>query len=76
MLISRRRRGRCLALRWDVPAAQYRCGALAAPPPPLRWLPRAASRWLVARWIGAGSGCDADLDAIAAPAPPAADPAR
>jgi MinD superfamily P-loop ATPase len=61
MLLSRRRSGACARLRWD--GQRYRCGALDG-----------ASRWrrrLVARWIGAGRGCDssaqvqpADDDAI------------
>jgi hypothetical protein len=41
-------------LRWDSPARRYHCGALAAAPKGWR-------RRLLARWIGAGIGCDADL---------------
>jgi hypothetical protein len=56
IVVSRRRRGACAALRWDDAAARYRCALLpeAAPAP---------QRRLVARWIAAGAGCDCDLDA-------------
>lgn len=51
LLQGRRWRGPCPLLRWDDAARRYRCGALDGP------LPR---RW-VARWIGAGRGCDCTL---------------
>jgi hypothetical protein len=51
-----------VALRWDDAAQRYLCGALAQPPGPLRWLPAAAARALVARWIGAQRGCDSELE--------------
>lgn len=51
MLLSRRRRGACVALRWSEAEQRYRCGAVAHP-----WLGR-----LARRWIAAGAGCDADL---------------
>jgi hypothetical protein len=59
MLLSRRRSGACAMLRWD--GQRYRCGALAG-----------ASGWrrrLLARWIGAGRGCDssAEVDPTAGP---------
>jgi hypothetical protein len=69
IVVSRRRHGACAALRWDNGQGRYRCGLL--------WPPRdraAARRWgwlgvgrawlqiLVARWIAAGRGCDADLE--------------
>lgn len=53
MLLSRRRRGACVALRWSVPAGRYECGALVRLPFMRRW---------VARWIAAGQGCDASLE--------------
>jgi hypothetical protein len=59
MLLSRRRRGACRALQWA--SGQYRCGVLAAPQAHVRWLPAALVRRLARRWIGAGRGCDADL---------------
>jgi hypothetical protein len=71
-MLSRRRRGACVAVRWDGAGARYRCGALTEParvllavlPPMLsrfvptlaRLLPRFAGRW-----IAAGQGCDCDL---------------
>jgi hypothetical protein len=48
-------RGPCVALRWDAQALRYRCGALLKAPQGWR-------RRLLARWIGAGIGCDADLE--------------
>jgi len=72
MLLSRRRRGACQALRWDAVQARYRCGAitepravvLAALPPALQWLapvPAALLGRLARRWVAAGQGCDSDL---------------
>lgn len=57
VLVSGRRSGACSALRWDAASARYHCGVLT----------RAAGlgavpRRLVARWIGAGAGCDAQLE--------------
>lgn len=61
MWASRRRRGRCRLLRWDTTAGTYRCGALLKANA-LAWpWARPLARRLVARWIGAGVGCDADL---------------
>jgi hypothetical protein len=61
MLVSRRLRGRCAALRWHKPTARYRCGLIAARTRsrngPAGWL-AGASRRLVQRWIAAGQGCD------------------
>ena len=70
MLLSRRRSGACLALRW--PQDRYRCGVLVdargvlsqALPGLVRWLePVLASllRRVGARWIAAGTGCDSSL---------------
>ena len=72
VVLSRRRRGACSALRWDAEAAAYQCGALvqsrevlAAALPALvlvclPWLPKAL-RALAPRWIAAGKGCDSSL---------------
>jgi hypothetical protein len=62
-VLSRRRRGPCSALQWDAAASRYRCGALAEPGRHLRWLPASWARRLVRRWIAAGTGCDAELEA-------------
>ncbi|MCK6419872.1 MAG: hypothetical protein L6Q73_03075 [Aquabacterium sp.] len=65
MVVSRRRHGRCSALRWVDEERRYRCGVLWAPstylPGPLRWLEPLLAR-LALRWIAAGSGCDCDAD--------------
>jgi len=63
MLLSRRRRGACVALRWSEAAARYECGALNRPGEVLGWPGRLPfmRRW-VARWIAAGQGCDATLE--------------
>lgn len=53
MLLSRRLGGACRALRWDEAEARYRCGAFGGRLP----------QRLVARWIGAGRGCDCTLSA-------------
>ncbi|MDI4632358.1 hypothetical protein J7U46_04795 [Pelomonas sp. V22] len=57
MLLSLKRRGACTALRWDDAAGRYACGALLSAPWPLKRLMR--------RWIAAGVGCDAELEASA-----------
>ena len=64
MLLSRRRTGACVALRWSEAAQCYRCGVLADPPD--QRVGRALWRVLARRWIGAGQGCDADLAAFPA----------
>jgi hypothetical protein len=68
MLISRRRSGACTALQWSQAERRYRCGALAATERPVRGLPRRWAAPLVRRWIAAGLGCDAALEAVAVPA--------
>lgn len=50
MLLSRKRFGACVALRWSEADQRYRCGAVQGP-----W------GWLARRWISAGSGCDSSL---------------
>ncbi len=61
MLVSMKRRGRCVMLRWDAEPSRYRCGMLATPDARgmfARWRSRVA-----ARWIAAGIGCDAEIEA-------------
>lgn len=72
-LLSRRRRGACMALRWSVVDACYRCAAVSASSEVAQaalpaWLhglvPALAAglqRW-APRWIAAGHGCDASLE--------------
>lgn len=75
MVLSGRRRGACVALRWYDDRHQYRCAALLAPravlraalPRPwgwlARWLSPALAR-LAKRWIAVGAGCDSDVEPI------------
>jgi len=73
MLLSLRRRGRCRLLRYDEPARRYRCALMPGSGAVRRsmWAdalaawPRRGVRRLVARWIGAGLGCDSTAQAIA-----------
>jgi hypothetical protein len=58
VLLSRRLKGACSALRWN--GARYVCGALTAQPSGLRG-------WLVRRWIAAGQGCDCSLEPAGKP---------
>ena len=64
MLLSRRRRGACVALRWNEAAGRYHCDVLAHPSSHLPWLPKRWARGLVARWIAAGQGCDCDAELL------------
>jgi len=64
VLLSRRWRGRCAALRWAPAERRYRCGALLAAGrhrPRLTRLPTRLAQRLLARMIGAARGCDAAL---------------
>ena len=72
ILLSRRRHGACVALKWQAGVGLYRCGALSAPesvlasalPRPLRGLVPRLAPWLARlawRWIAAGQGCDSSL---------------
>jgi hypothetical protein len=63
MLLSRRRFGRCRALKWDGARAVYRCGVIDQPQRWLRWLPARWAQVLARRWIAAGAGCDSSLTA-------------
>lgn len=62
VLLSRRRRGACAALRWDASGLRYRCGVVQEPGAYLRWLPGSWTRRLALRWIAAGAGCDSDAE--------------
>lgn len=70
-LLSRRRHGACVALRWEAAGYLYRCGAMLTPTEvlqaavPGRWLRvllRPLLRRLAGRWIAAGQGCDCSLE--------------
>ena len=66
IVVSRRRHGACDALRWNEDGSRYICGMAADPVevmgPHWRLLAPLVRR-LVRRWISAGSGCDAHLNA-------------
>ena len=73
MVLSRKRRGACVALRWNDAQGVYRCGAVTSPkevvasalPSYLRWLAPACAAVLAAlarRWIAAGAGCDSSIE--------------
>lgn len=75
VLLSRSRTGPCKALQWVPSERQYRCGALGGAAMSTssgnrtlwRGLVRAIEAWkarLVQRWIGAGLGCDCDLEPV------------
>ena len=78
VLLSRRRQGACMAVRWSAADQRYVCGSLSVPDEVARaalprWLqalarPLAAGlrRW-APRWIAAGSGCDSSLEVARAP---------
>ena len=72
IVLSRKRRGACTALRWDDAQQLYRCGALTDPAGVLpvrgRFLAGLLKR-LALRWIAAGKGCDASLEAHRPPHP-------
>lgn len=72
VLLTRARRGACVAVQWDDTAMHYRCSAVTAPRAALdhalpAWLPGAASSGakvlsrLAPRWISQGTGCDCDV---------------
>ena len=67
MLVSRRRTGACVALRWSAADGRYLCGMVADPGAVTGWNRPWAVRWqqaLARRWIAAGVGCDARLQAL------------
>ncbi len=61
IVLSRKRMGRCNALRWSDTERRYLCGAMSEPrkvlPFGLRWLSPVLAR-LARRWIASGIGCD------------------
>ena len=73
VLLSGRREGACVAVRWQAVVQQYRCGALTAPlevlqdalprtlRPFLPWLAPLLAR-LAKRWIAVGQGCDSSVE--------------
>lgn len=67
IVLSRGWRGPCAALRWVAAEQRYRCGVLLAAGAatrcargPLARVFNHWHRWLLARWIAAGRGCDCD----------------
>lgn len=73
MWLSRRLSGPCAALRWSEAQQRYQCGALADAARAVAqgggWRSRLRLA-LVRRWIAAGDGCDADLQAMPEPGGP------
>lgn len=57
VVLSLSRVGPCKALRWVDAERQYRCGALGDCATGLR-------ARVIGRWIGAGAGCDCDLEGV------------
>ena len=61
-IVSLKRTGACVALRWEPSTARYRCGLIAEDAGRMsRWWGR-----LMRRYIAAGHGCDAALTVVAA----------
>ena len=84
VLLSRRRSGACVAVRWSDPLRQYRCGALSEPKDillsvmPWPFLARALGlSWALAfaarRWIAINQGCDSNVE-LEQPLGPSVDP--
>ena len=73
MLVSRRRTGPCVALRWSDAQQRYLC-AMVADPGGATGITRpwavGALAWLARRWIAAGAGCDASVQAHPVEQPP------
>ena len=64
IIVSKRRHGACDALRWDATEQHYRCGLLSGKKDRRpRWLAALWQRW-ARRVIGAGVGCDCDLEPV------------
>ena len=74
VVLSGRRHGACVAVRWHEDLHQYRCAALTEPAALLHQvLPRPVRRlapWLASglarqaqRWIAVGQGCDSSVEA-------------
>lgn len=77
ILLSGRRTGACMAVRWEEASKQYRCGALTQAPHVLAMALPLWLQWLrpalvpvltrvAGRWIAAGIGCDSHLEVAAA----------
>lgn len=70
VLVSRRRSGPCVALRWSDSDQLYRCGMVSDPGSVVGTtrpqFVRAISA-LARRWIASGVGCDARLESEAVP---------
>jgi hypothetical protein len=66
ILVTRARSGRCAALQWDDEQQRYRCAWIASPTRvtglDATWLNRVVAA-LATRWIAAGQGCDATVQA-------------
>ena len=69
VVLSGRRHGACVAVRWHDELHQYRCVALTEPAallyqlrPLAPWLASGLAR-LAQRWIAAGQGCDSSVEA-------------
>jgi len=62
MVLSRKRSGACVALRWNALELRYHCGAVQGP-----W------GFLARRWISAGTGCDSSLQPLGPPDSPLGD---
>ncbi|MEP7298085.1 MAG: hypothetical protein ABI702_18010 [Burkholderiales bacterium] len=60
-VVSLKRTGTCVALRWDAPLARYRCGLITG------GTGRVSMWWrrLMRRYIAAGLGCDSTLAVVA-----------
>ena len=61
IVLSRKRMGRCNALRWSDSERRYLCGAMSEPQNVLPWGLKWLSPWLARlarRWIASGIGCD------------------
>lgn len=80
VLLSRRRRGTCRALRWNVDLRLYQCGAVVAAADvlqqalPAGWgvlrrLLAPALPAMALRWIAAGAGCDSTLEPLSPDSP-------
>lgn len=75
VVLSARRHGACVALRWQDDGQNYRCGAVTDPEEVLRNVlprfmrclaprsPRLLAR-LARRWVAAGTGCDCRVELV------------